>query len=191
MERYMIDGAVVLLFALIVIHYTRRGFVASLVGFLRFWIASGIATLFSGRLGAILQPIIEKRLNIDTDGSFFSSLLQEVVSSGYLAKTFAFILIFIAASIVIKLVELIVNAMTKLPLVNFVNRMLGMAMGLIIGFFWVELIAFAAVSLVDYLNVSFSFLPEGTLHDTVVLQWLYEHNIFRWIVSRLLAAIGR
>jgi len=99
-------------------------------------------------------------------------------------------LIFIAASLFVKLIEVIMNAMTKLPFVNFINRMLGMGMGLVIGFFWVELIAFAVVSLADYLNEILTFLPEGAIRDTVVLHWLYEHNIFRWIVDRLLTALG-
>ncbi len=190
MGSLCIDGFVVLVFVLIVVHYTHRGFVASLVGFLRFWIASGLAILFSGRVGSALQPIIESRLNLEADGSFFSNLLQQIVHSGYLANAISFILIFIAASIFVKLVEVIVNAMAKLPFVNFVNRMLGMAMGLVIGFFWIELIAFAVVLLADYLNEVLTFLPEGAIRDTVVLNWLYEHNIFRWIVSRLLTALG-
>lgn len=190
MGSFVIDLAVVVLFLLIVAHYTHRGFVASVVGFLRFWIATGIATLFAGRVGASLQPIIEGRLELEENGSFFSALLQEIVHSGYLSKAIAFILIFIAASLFVKLVEVIMNAMTKLPLVNFINRMLGMAMGLLIGFFWVELIAFAVISLADYLNEIVTFLPEGAIRDTVVLHWLYEHNIFRWIVDRLLTAVG-
>jgi len=190
MGSLIIDGSVILIFILIVVHYTHRGFVASVVGFLRFWIATGIATLFSGRVGASLQPIIEARLELEENGSFFSNLLQQIVHSGYLSKAIAFILIFIAASLFVKLIEVIMNAMTKLPFVNFINRMLGMGMGLVIGFFWVELIAFAVVSLADYLNEILTFLPEGAIRDTVVLHWLYEHNIFRWIVDRLLTALG-
>ena len=191
MGSYLIDGFVVLIFVLIVVHYTRQGFASSVIGLLRFWIAVGFATLFSSSLGEVLQPVIEGHLDIGEEGGFFSMLLQEFVASGYLAKALAFFLIFVATSILIKLIEMIVNTLTKLPVINLINRLLGAAVGIAIGFFWVELLAFGAISLADYLNEMLTFLPEGALEHTVVLQWLYDHNIFRWIVSQLLAAVGR
>ena len=191
MASLVIDAIVVCLFLAIVINYTYRGFVASLVGFLSFWIASGVATLFSPQVAEYLQPFVESRLSIENGGDFFSTLLQKMISSGYLSKALAFVLVFIAASIVIKLVEVIVNAMTKLPFINLLNRLFGMAMGVVIGFFWVELIAFAGVSLAEYLNGSLAIFPEGTFQNTVVVKWLYEHNIFRWIVERFLTAFGK
>ena len=191
MTSLILDGIVVLLFAAIVIFYTHKGFIASLVGMLRFWIATGVATLFSPRLSVLLQPLVEAKLVINSEGDFFSTLLQKVISSGYLAKTLAFILIFVAVSIVIKLVELILNAVAKLPLIKFLNRTLGLVMGLAIGFFWVELLVFASVSILSYLQGSFQILPEGTLESTTVVAWIYEHNIFNWIVEKLLSAVGK
>ena len=191
MAHLIVDGLILFLYAAIVIFYTYRGFVATLVGFLRFFIATGLAILFSPSIGTELQPTIENRLSIEADGPFFSSLLQEVVSSGYLAKALAFILVFMAASILIKLVELMVNAISKLPVINFINRTLGALLGILIGFFWVQLIAFSVVTLATYLKDTVTVFPEGTYQSTTVLKWLYEHNIFTWIVGRLLAALGR
>ena len=51
--------------------------------------------------------------------------------------------------------------------------------------------AFAGVSLAEYLNGSLAIFPEGTFQNTVVVKWLYEHNIFRWIVERFLTAFGK
>ena len=189
MGSLLVDAFVLLVFFLIMIYYTLRGFVAALVGFLRFWIAASLAVFFSGRLSARIQPIIEARLNIEDDGSFFSALLEKVVSSGTLSKAIAFVLLFALASIAVKLFELLFKAMEKVPFVKLVNRLFGMMMGMVVGYFWVQILAFAMVTFADYLNAWLTFLPEGSIRNTVLLNWLYENNIFRWIVERLMTAL--
>lgn len=191
MAHLIVDGLIALLFAIIVINYTYRGFIASVVGILRFFIATGVATLLAPTVGAEIQPTVEARLSLDAGGSFFSALLQKIVTSGYLSKALAFVLIFTATSILIKLIELLVNAMTKLPLINFINRALGAVMGIAVGFFWVQLVAFGSVTLATCLKDTVFLFPKGTYQNTTVLKWLYEHNIFTWIVERLFALLGK
>ena len=191
MGSFFVDAFVVLVFALIVIYYTMRGFVASLVGLLRFWVAAGLATILSGPLSALLQPVIENSLNIEDDGSFVSGILETVVSSGTIAKAIAFMLLFIVASILVKFFEIAFKAMEQITFVKLVNRTLGAVMGIAIGFFWIQIISFGMVTFADYLNEWLTFLPDGAIRDTVLLNWLYEHNIFRWIIERLMTSLGR
>ncbi len=190
MTAFAIDAIVIVLFLLIVLTYTLKGLISSLVGFLKFWIASGVATLFSPTLGTVLQPILVEKIGFESDGSFFSEILGEVITSGYLAKTVAFILIFIGMMILIKIVEIVMNASAKLPLIRFFNRTFGFLLGIAIGFFWVELLAFGAVSIVEAFGDSLTFIPEGVFENTLVTRWLYEHNIFRWIIDRIVERVS-
>lgn len=192
MASLWLDVIAVLLFVGFVIYYTCRGFVVSLVGLLRFAIASALATLFSPALSGVLQPLVEQNLVLETGEDFFSTLLQKFISSGHLARAIAFILIFIAASLLIKIFEVLFKMMTKkLKLIRFLDHTLGLVMGLVIGFFWVELLVFAGVSLLSYLQGSFQLLPEGTIENTTVIKWIYENNIFNFIIERLMSAVGK
>lgn len=190
MASYIIDGVLILIFLFAVAYYTHRGFVASIIGFLRFFIATGVATLFSPALGERFQPFISEKLGTGHAEDFFSVMLQEFVSSGYIAKALAFSLLFTAVILAIKIIELLAGLFTKLPVVNFVNRTLGMLVGIAVGFFWIELLTFAGVAIGEYTHGSITFVPEGTFRATVICRWLYEHNIFKWIIERLMAYIA-
>ena len=190
MSSYVIDGILILIFLAAVLYYTYRGFVASIIGFLKFFVATGIATLFSPTLGERFQPFISEKLGTGLGEDFFSVMLQEMVSSGYIAKALAFTLLFVAVMLLVKIIELLSGVITRLPGIRFINRTLGMLIGIVVGFFWVQLITFAGVALGEYTHGSISFIPEGTYRATVVCRWLYEHNMFKWIIERLMEALA-
>ena len=191
MAGYLIDGAMILIFLIFVAYYTHRGFVASLLGFLKFFVASGVATLFSPTLGERFQPFISERLGTGHGEDFFSVMLQKMVSSGYIAKALAFSLLFLGTIVALKIIELLAGAITKLPILHFIDRSLGMLLGVAVGFFWIQLLAFAGVALGEYTKGMFDFIPEGTYQSTTVCKWLYENNLFKWIIERLMETLAR
>lgn len=181
----IIDLVLVAVFIFCAVFYYKKGLLSSIIGFARFWVALGLAFLFSGGLAERLQPAIESNLGTDEGGSFVSQLVGMAVSSGFVARVLAFAIIFIVSFIAVKILELVLNIFVKLPVLNFMNNILGLAIGVVIGFFWIQLLSVLLMTFAEYLASSVSWLSVEDFDNTLLAKFLYENNLFRIIFESL------
>ncbi len=186
---FVIDGILVTVMIFCVIFYSKKGFVASLVGFVRFWLAAGLAIWLSGPVANKLQPVVEAKLGISQNEGFFSVIVERIVSSGYLSRVLAFALIFVAALIAVKLLELLLKLLVKLPVVSFFNKTLGAVMGIAIGLFWLQVLSLVFMMLAEYLSGSVSWITHDAFDNTYLAKFIYDNNLFRYLFERLTSGI--
>lgn len=181
----LIDLILVAVMVFCTVYYGKKGFAASLVGFARFWIALGLALLFSGSLAEKLQPFVNEKLGTGEGDSFLSSIVEKMLSSGYVARILAFAILFAAGFLAVKLLELFLRMVVKLPVIHTLNNALGTVLGVLVGFFWISLLSLILMTLAEVLAGSVSWLSPKDFENTVLAKFLYENNFFRLIFEKL------
>ncbi|MBO5274659.1 MAG: CvpA family protein [Clostridia bacterium] len=91
----------------------------------------------------------------------------------------AFLLIFAAVVILLKLVGWLLDLIFKLPVLSTLNRVLGIVFGIICAYLYMSVLAVVIVKGIPALS---SIFPEqfatASVENTMVLKWIYEYNIF-------------
>lgn len=84
-----------------------------------------------------------------------------------------------------KILELVLNIFVKLPVINFMNNILGLVVGIVAGFFWIQLLSVLFMTFAEYLASSVSWLSVEDFDNTLLARFLYENNLFRIIFESL------
>lgn len=96
-----------------------------------------------------------------------------------LSKIIAFIGLFIVIYIILKLLTKLLDGIVKLPLLNGVNKFLGVVLGALLGIFTAWVLAIAFNSLLPTLSGLFPKLfKESTADTTIIMRFLYNFNLF-------------
>lgn len=164
----------------------HKGFVSSVLGFGRFFIATLLSFWLSGPLGNWAQPWILEKMGSGESDNLFVKVFQTAVSSGYVARVLAFAAVFILTSIAVKVLELVLNLVAKIPGLHFMNGLLGMLMGAVNAFFWVELLTVLFIVAAGFFSESISWLSATSFEKTILAKWFYEHNFFRMIFESMM-----
>ncbi len=183
----LIDAILAAVMIFCIVYYAKKGFAASLLGLIRFWIALALALLFSGPLAEKLQPIISEKIGNGDGESFFSVIVNGFVSSGYVARVLAFAILFAAAVILVKLLEMALRLLSRIPVIGGLNKILGTLLGLLVGFFWISLLSLILMAMAEYLSGSIPGLTPESFENTILAKFLYEKNIFRLLFEKLSA----
>lgn len=89
-------------------------------------------------------------------------------------KGIAFLLVLLAAVILVKIVAAILDIISKIPVLSTVNKVFGVLAGFVKGlmFTWLALafLSFAAAT-------SFGSIMVSYVYETPILTWLYENNL--------------
>lgn len=104
------------------------------------WIVSGSSAAFE----SFMSPELKLKLGSETAGSVISGNLAGSVAGGSLAysvtgavmASIAFIITFLSVSLILKLLEGFISVFFKLPVLNAVNKLGGIAAGAIVGCIW-------------------------------------------------------
>lgn len=118
LKIYIIDIVLVLLFISWVVYYYRKGFVRSVLEFCSFFAAAVVTR-------AYYVPLADW---IRANTSLCSGTAGE-----YKAKFIAMIILFIAVSLVLKILISIVDKFFKLPILKTANKALGLVIGILCG----------------------------------------------------------
>ena len=134
------------------------------------------------RYGTSINSFAEKVRGATGVGEGFVDKVSEDVANpiaSQLSIVISFILIFIAALIILKLITLILDAIFKLPVLSFANRLFGVIFGIAEGVLVAYVIAIVFSSLLKNLGVIAPQVFGGfKVEDTYVCKFLLEHNIF-------------
>ncbi len=126
LKVYILDIILGLIFLLCVGYYYRKGFARSVMDFFSFFVSGVITKLF---YGDVTQFLLEK-----------TEFFNELPDPSYVAKLVSIVGVFIVASIAIKVLINIIDKAFKLPLIKTANKILGLLIGIIMGFLIVTVV---------------------------------------------------
>ena len=112
-----------------------------------------------------------------TSGALSKFMAQPIAQT--VSKVTAIIVLFFAAYFILMLLTRLLDKVVKLPLLNGVNKALGIALGALVGLAiaWVLAIAFHA--LLPQLNSLYpEAFKENTFENTLIVRNLYNFNLF-------------
>ena len=116
--------------------------------------------------------------NANATASQLSRFMAEPIAET-LSKIIAFIGLFIVIYIILKLLTKLLDKIVKLPLLNGVNKFLGVILGALLGIFTAWVLAIAFNSLLPTLSGLFPKLfKESTADTTIIMRFLYNFNLF-------------
>lgn len=162
---------ITLLFVIVfcAVHYFRKGFAASVVGFARFVLAAALSFAFSGLVASLLEPAIARAVGENS--------ATGVASASYIAYAIAFILVFIVAIFSVGLLERFFRkVIRRLPIIGMIDGLVGGGVGLLVGFLFAALLVEFYAALAVY--VGGSVFSGEVLTDSVLAEFLYENNLF-------------
>lgn len=137
----------------------------------------------AGRYNTELADVVAYYEKAVADGAqeLFDNLSRYIseTAAQTVSDVTAFLLIFFAVWIVLKLAGWLLDLIFKLPVLSTLNRALGLLFGVICAFLYMSVLA---VVIVNALPALTSVFPEqfssATVDNTMVLKWVYEYNIF-------------
>jgi len=96
----------------------------------------------------------------------------------------AFVLILLVSLLLLKIITAIINKVFKLPVLNIINRIGGIALGFLYGVVLSYIFVFLAYHVFPYLaaNSAISSAPE-VVNDTIFFKWFYEHSPLDYIMG--------
>lgn len=116
--------------------------------------------------------------NANATSTQLSRFMAEPIADT-LSKVIAFIGLFLIIYIVLKLVTKLLDGIVKLPLLNGVNKLLGIILGTLLGLFIAWLLAIAFDALIPQLSSLFpKVFKENTVDTTIIMRFLYNFNPF-------------
>lgn len=175
----LIIGA--LLFCVIV--YTRRGFIKGVMGLCGCFCSIIAAALTRPILQLLLEAPLQKWLGDQSEGEGLSQLLGTGMTAAAIAGVISFVLLFIFFMAIVKLVTYLLDRFCKLPVLKQANKLLGFALGLVIGLIWAQILTLLLFSFSELLVVSLGWLSQEAFEGSVVARWMFDHNLFRLLMD--------
>ena len=125
----LIDAIVVLIFLISFFHGYKKGLIYQVLSLVSF----GIAVIFAW----ILSPIFAKRYILIEASTNFSDMLMANIFN----QVIWFIIVLVVAKVLFDIILHLSKIISKIPLIGFLNKILGALFGLIYGFIWTVLLS--------------------------------------------------
>lgn len=149
-NEYIVDAVLLLIFIINVYVYYKKSFVKSVLEFISFFASAFLAKMFSGKAADYI--VANTNLFPGESGKEKANLVLIVI-------------LFILFSAVFKTLIYYIDKMMKMPVINSANKMLGAALGVVIGF----MIVGACVALIKLLELSgYAPLIELADHSRII-----------------------
>lgn len=128
---------------------------------------------------AILKPVID---GADNAVQAIEVYVADALT-GIIINAITFLILFICIYIIIKIIISALNIVSKLPIINGVNKWAGAAIGLIQGLIivWVGCLILAACSDKSWAQEAFVQINNNSL-----LSYIYNNNMIIWLVTKVL-----
>jgi len=119
------------------------------------------------------------RSNPDSTSAELSRFLAEPIAST-VSKVVAVVALFFVSFIIFKLLTALLDKVVKLPLLNGVNRALGLVFGALVGISVVWVLSIAVHALLPQLVSLYpTAFKDSTFDNTVITSKLYNFNLFK------------
>ena len=130
----------------------------------------------------INDKIEESGIDINGEADKFMKEASEQVANA-IFKAGVFLVLFIILYIVIKILIKVLDVVAKLPLIKEINKLGGLAIGLIYGLFilWAACLVLTAFSSREWAQDIFV-----QINDNALLSFIYNNNLITWLVTKVL-----
>ena len=132
---------------------------------------------FFGKIGAIISYILENSALSGTDPTEQAQAVINNYLAELISKAIAFIVLFIATVLLMKLIVLLIDKFCDLPVFNFTNRTLGVIFGLLCGMFITWILSNVFVN--NILPILIDKYPEtftDEIKDSVVIKFFMKFS---------------
>jgi uncharacterized membrane protein required for colicin V production len=118
----------------------------------------------------------------DLNGYVAKNLVEPVAEG--ISYFIAFTAILLLSILLLKIVTMLINRAVKLPVLNFINRTGGIALGFLYGVSLSYIFVFLAYYVFPYLAANTSIgSVQDIVNDTIFFKWFYEHSPVDYIMS--------
>ncbi|MGM9648094.1 MAG: CvpA family protein [Eubacteriales bacterium] len=179
----ILDILVIATLAICIFLYTKRGFIKGIMGLCGCFIAMIAAAL----AGPILQPLLEvplhKLLSENAGEAGLSSLLGVDITASVAASVISFFLLFLLFMVLVKVITYLIDRFFRLPVLKQANKLLGFALGLLIGLIYAQILSVFLFTFSEVLVTSLGWLSKEAFEGSVVARWMFDHNLFRILIN--------
>lgn len=180
----LLDIIVLAVLAFCIFFYAKKGFVKSLLNFIGFFVSLICALVAQPILVPTLEAPIHKALSgYDGSDGTMSEMLNLDITSGVIAGILSFAILFVLFTIAMKLATWLIDRFFRLPVFKKANKLLGLALGLLIGFFYAQLLSIFFFTFSEFLIASFDWITPEAFEGSVVARWMFDHNLFKLLFS--------
>lgn len=180
----ILDVLVLTTIAICIFVYTKRGLIKSVLGFCGCFIAMIAATLTKPLLMPMVSPLVEKILQGATHGKL-SAILNTELTVHTIAGAISFVLLFVLYIVAIRLITFLLDRFCRLPVLKQANRLLGFAIGVVIGLLYAQLLSVFLFTFSELLLSVQNVITPEAYERSVVAKWMFEHNLFRLLIDLL------
>lgn len=136
-------------------------------------------TVLAGAFGIDSDKMSQKLAELGGNGEeaigHLSTYIAEPIGHT-VALALSFLLLFLAASIVCRLIFRALNLVAKMPVLHAINSLGGALIGIVYGFLWVWILCFVLSAFGPTLAVSFpSVFSVKAIHDSVLYTFFAQH----------------
>ncbi|MGM9636655.1 MAG: CvpA family protein [Eubacteriales bacterium] len=170
----LFDILVIVIIALSVIGYAKKGLVLVLLTFGSYIVSAILASVFGSAIGSLIRPSLESALES-------VSYLDKLLSASAIANGIGFILVFIVAMIATGIICRFLSKKIDIPVIAQINHLLGGVCGLFLGVLFVQvlvLVVFMPIQLIAVYNES----AAGLIEKSTVARWFFDHNLIRLLL---------
>lgn len=127
----------------------------------------------------ILEPIVKEAVDVQEN---IQNYVSEALSHTIIVAL-TFLVLVVIVYIVVRIAVSVIDLMSKLPILNGVNKMAGAIVGLVQGllFVWIGCLVLAACSDKSWAQEAFR-----QINDNSLLSFIYNNNLVVWVISNIL-----
>ena len=153
-----VDVILALLCAIIIIRHTCRGFVRTLLGFIRLLASVAVAWYFTPLLFGEKQ---------------------------YITRLMAYVLFFAGSFIIFSLLAILIDRIFNLPLLNAANKLMGFLLGCVCAYIAVSVFADVITVFANIAGEELFEMSQKELAETTYLYGFFEKNGIFSVIDRL------
>lgn len=171
---FVFDILVIVVLAITVVRYWIKGLSGVVLDIAAYIVSVMAASLFGANIGSrLFESAVEDAL-----AGTPMPISEHYLSPKSIAGALGFVAVFTAAFIICKILFKQLNKAAGIPVIGLINRILGAALGLVLGYLFVQVIVlavFVPLQLFPAFRESFSDMVDASY----VARWFFEHNLIR------------
>ena len=153
--------------------------------------ANGVVSALPSWLTGLLSisaedfsKLLKEPIN-NVSGTVSDAVNQAVqpVATGILTFFITILLFLIIWIILRKILVKPIVGLFRLPVLNFINRLLGFVLGAVDAFLLVSMLAYLTKLIIGCMSIRSSWFNESTIYNSFIFYHFYSGNIFTWISS--------
>lgn len=176
----LIICAVILLIVLINWHL---GFFRALLSFFGFFIALVCGWIFSPYVADLIEPKIAEFFQKEGVDTLAGTIKGLDITSRAASSVLGFGIVFLAVSLIILILKIVSIFVFKLPVLKQADKLLGFLLGLAVGVLTASVLSILAFTFSEVLIRSVESINAEMFEGSVVAKWLFEHNLFKFIMN--------